>query len=610
MPLSETDKKFYLDEARKNLRDVLARVGEEYEQVDASYIRRRETLGRIGGEQRAIEAEAVANLYKQIGELNILKDSPYFVRCDVKFNDKKETETLFFSRVSFPQKSIFSWVAPAAAICFENPGEFSISVPGNRKRTGKLLRKDQFMIVKAAIRNMTHESLREPRVLIYQESALKKKTGFILPEIVEQMERSQDVIIRADHRGSFLISGPAGSGKTTLALHRVAFLAQSPETAHLFRSEKDMIVFVNDIRTKNYFSGLLPELGVENVVITTFAEWALNNLGLSDLEFVSRYGNGEDEKDWYEFSKYAAVRAESPAHNKNPFASLESVYKKCLDQSLLKLWRQQKKEMVLDRMDLTILLRSYIAEKGLFSRVHAANFRSRREYNPLRYSLVLMDEVENYLPEQIDLIQRFIDPQFKAMIYVGDFAQQTALCTLRSWDAVGEKFAEGRAVVLSKIYRSTKQILEYIDGLGYHAEIPVNAASGKAVEEHVVSSKKEELAYVRELIAANGDRTIGVLTKSPEYLAEFSQEFSSNKNVHILSIGESQGVEFDVACFVGVNKNIFVPQEFLGQNSEFDMERKRVNRDLIYVALTRAMQELHVLGVDPLKDIIRQLNSA
>ena len=46
----------------------------------------------------------------------------------------------------------------------------------------------------------------------------------------EQMEKAQDQVIRAHHAGPLVISGPAGSGKTTLALHRVAFLTQSPET--------------------------------------------------------------------------------------------------------------------------------------------------------------------------------------------------------------------------------------------------------------------------------------------------------------------------------------------------------------------------------------------
>ncbi|HNW09616.1 MAG TPA: hypothetical protein PKM52_03475, partial [bacterium] len=109
--------------------------------------------------------------------------------------------------------------------------------------------------------------------MIYQEYFSTRKTSFILPEIVAQMEKAQDQVVRAEYGGKLAITGPAGSGKTTLALHRAAYLLQSPETVDKLDANQ-IIVFVQDDSTRDYFSHLLPELGINDVEITTMASWA------------------------------------------------------------------------------------------------------------------------------------------------------------------------------------------------------------------------------------------------------------------------------------------------------------------------------------------------
>lgn len=125
------------------------------------------------------------------------------------------------------------------------------------------------MIADGEIRFMTSETAKEGRTLVYQEQLSKRKTDFMLPEIIARMERAQDDVIRTEAQGSFLISGPSGSGKTTLAFHRIVYLLQSPEHATRF-SDENIIVFVQDENTRAYFSKLLPELGVHQVNVTTF----------------------------------------------------------------------------------------------------------------------------------------------------------------------------------------------------------------------------------------------------------------------------------------------------------------------------------------------------
>ncbi len=66
---------------------------------------------------------------------------------------------------------------------------------------------------------------------------------------------------------------------------------------------------------------------------------------------------------------------------------------------------------------------------------------------------------------------------------------------------------------------------------------------------------------------------------------------------------EAQGVEFDKVVLVGISNNNICSFNTI-TNKELRDEKKRVNRDLMYVALTRAMSELHVLGKDSLKEIM------
>ncbi len=465
------------------------------------------------------------------------------------------------------------------------------------------------MISDGKIIFMALESTQQSRELVYQEYFSQRKTTFTLPEIVEQMEKAQDKVIRAHPEGSFLISGPAGSGKTTLALHRVAYLLQSPDTAEKFK-ENSIIVFVQDISTKKYFASLLPQLGINEVAITTFSDWARERLKLFEYGYVIRFGKTEAGKDLLEYQKYQAIKAAKKIkYNVNIFELLREAYTEFLSPELMELFEAQKKQRVLDRFDLTMLLQSFLHtyqtffdEDTEFKQLKGGKVERKKISIPITYSLVVLDEVQNYLPEQIRIIRSTTRSQDRAIVYVGDLAQQTQLCTLRQWEQAGELFTDDRKAILQKNYRSTKQIMTYISQVGFDVSIPAGLRDGKVVSEKLVKSTQEEIQYVQNIIKNNSEVLIGVLAKTTSYLFPFKDAFSGLENVHVLTINEAQGVEFDIVCLVGINKELFaIPKEY---ESNLQNEKERVNNDLLYVALTRAMNELHVLGKNELKNIV------
>ncbi len=541
---------------------------------------------------------------KRLGELETLYPSPYFVRCDVCLNGEDKERSIYFAKFPLSEQEIYSWTAPVATIRFESIGNIAYTLPDGDKQKGRLIRKDQYMIVDGKIVFLATESDETQRELVYQEHFSSRKQGFMLPEIVAQMEKAQDQVIRAHHIGAFAISGPAGSGKTTLALHRVAYLVQSPDTAHLYPS-KSILIFVQDTGTREYFSQLLPELGIRDVTITTFDTWAMDILDLSGkANYAKHYGMTEHERDGYEYAKIKALRKGLvPSYSKKSFAALESLYISCFDLNQQKLFQQQKQEKVLDRIDLTALLMMHINHYGNLGKVRDyyieqknGSLKKKRGRVPFEYALVVVDEFQNSLPEQLKLFKRCVDPKLQSLIYVGDMAQKVHFGTIRNWEDISESMTGERVVVLQKVYRNTKSILRYIRGLGYEVEIPEGMREGEPVQEYDASSIEEEISIVKSIREKHPKMSMGILSKDETYLTKFKKAFGNEKGVHVFTMEESQGVEFDIVCIVGMKREDWTTVDTDGLSQEFVDEKQKILKDLLYVALTRAISELYVIG--------------
>jgi len=596
------NKEKILSLAREHLASVCLSMKKGLENVEKSLKLNKKRFSSLSYADKMVGRVIIANGEKRISELNHLKSSPYFVRCDVIFDKEEKENRIYFAKFGFSERDVYSWVTPASAIRFENPGDVKYKRPDGRMQKVKLLRKDQYMIVDGKIKFLSSEKIDTPRELVYEEYFSTKKTGFILPEIVAQMEKAQDQVIRAHHKEPFLISGPAGSGKTTLALHRVAYLVQSPDLADIFTS-KSIIVFVQDNGTKEYFSHLLPELGIDDVKIITFSEWAFEILGIGG-NLTERYGDNECEKDLYEFNKLEALNnlAKQTYAKVSPFSILKKAYGKYFDAGQKILFQRQISDVVFDSVDLTLLLKVTHANNNKLSTTREyyikqknGSVKKRKEVVPLEYSLAVIDEFQNYLPDQLRLIKSCISEKSQAAVYVGDMAQQIKLGTIRRWEDIEEKMEKNRKVTLQKVYRNTKNILQYIRTLGYDIEIPDQLKEGKEVKEYILKSKDGEIEQIKKIITSNNFSSVGILAKETDYLVEFKKAFGDNNKVHVMTMNEAQGVEFDIVVIVGVSKDMFSSHED-DKYRNLAKEKMRINKDLLYVSLTRAISELHVMG--------------
>ncbi len=567
----------------------------------------------------------------RLEDLKIINKSPFFAKSvitlksiDVRLNKEK---TIYFGKYEFSDKNIYSWIAPIATIRFESPGKAQFRLPSGVLKNVDIHEKEQYMIVDGKVMFYSRETEEEPRQLIYQEHFSIKKGAFMLPEIVEVMEKAQDDVIRASHVGPFAISGPAGSGKTTLALHRVAYLAQSPETAELYSKDK-VIVFVQDGGTREYFSHLLPELGIHEVRVTTFFEWAKDILLMDQISYQM---NTEFEFEKLSIKSKLLMAGDRFSWKGNIFTTLSNVYSQFGSDKLNKSFKEQKEAQIVDRIDVTIALIIFKSRFGQLE-VHTESNKimrmgkvvTRKQKNILKYSLIVVDEFQNYMPEQLELLRSCVDDKTQSIVYVGDLAQKVQHGTINEWNDFGESIEPHRQIKLYKVYRNTKEILHYINGLGYNVDIPENLKNGPKVVEKIFMNKSEYeglvINYLKELVIKNIKKnvSIGIIGMTNDHVAFIRHDPEiSQKNVRISTIAEAQGVEFDIVCIVGIHTGIFAASEFPAHETgasdvelkRFNEERKRIFKDLMYIGLTRAMQEMYVLGTVSLETEIKKTTS-
>jgi len=605
-----------LEKLRERIKSVQKSIAE-------SVLHTKELAGKSIGEIKTLNKEDQVVYFelqyyaeRRLEELSHLNSSPFFIRCDLTHEKKGEQKTYYFAKHQLTEESIYSWVAPLSSVRFENPGPITYTLPNGVVEKAFLSRKEQYMIVDGKVLFFAIEQEGSPRDLIYQEHFLSRGTGFVLPEIVAVMEKAQDQIIRAHHSGSFVIAGPAGSGKTTLALHRVAYLVQAPDTTADYPTES-IIVFVQDTGTKDYFSNLLPELGIKGVTIATFAEWAMEILDINKEAglFVQRPGSTEKERDLYEHHKITALRnSKHEPYRKKHHVLLEKVYKSYLKGESVALFENQKKEKTFDKIDLTILLKAYFAKypkiekvKEYFSPNKKGELKKRKRRLPIEYSLIVVDEFQNSLPEQLLFYKQTLRKDNKSIVYVGDMAQQVQFGTLKDWSEIGEEINSERKVMLEKVYRNTKQILYFIESLGYKVSIPKGIKEGPHVVEKTCATFEDESVHIQSLVKDRSNIRIGILAKEELLVEKYKTLFKAEAHIHVLTMAQAQGVEFDLVVLAGINSEMFSGFKVLPETIQ--VEKRRIDKDLLYVALTRAIKELHIIGQCKLNKAVREIMS-
>lgn len=206
------------------------------------------------------------------------RSKPYFARIDFAESPSK-TEKLYIGKMSLmrdedQQVIIVDWRAPVANLYYEGRlGEASYACPDGNI-TGELKLKRQFSINEGKLLEIFDIDITTNDEFL--QTYLGASADNRLKEIVSTIQVEQNAIVRADMWKPLIVQGAAGSGKTTIALHRIAYLIYTFEKT--FVPKNFMIIAPNRLFL-NYISEVLPELGVEKVKQTTFEDFAQELIG-------------------------------------------------------------------------------------------------------------------------------------------------------------------------------------------------------------------------------------------------------------------------------------------------------------------------------------------
>lgn len=302
----ENEERSHLEEVLAAVRASVGRARDLAERAEASHREAGAQLAADRGELAPEEAhlsafelnrmDAQAALaHRSHRRLEKLLASPYFARVD--FAEEGDThggpasdgeslpedqpQATYIGRFAFTwqnQALVSDWRSPVAALFYDfECGPAAFDAPGGR-REGTLVLKRQIAVEDGRLRYAldSNSSVRD-EVLA---QALSRSSDAKMHDIVASIQHEQNAVIRDEVPGTLIIQGVAGSGKTSIALHRVAYLLYRQKERLSSRS----VAILSPSRVfSDYISGVLPELGEEPV-----RQWSLHDVASLLLEGVAK----------------------------------------------------------------------------------------------------------------------------------------------------------------------------------------------------------------------------------------------------------------------------------------------------------------------------------
>lgn len=218
----------------------------------------------------------------RIAALERMAASPYFARLDVRFADEDADESLYIGRATLWDERqnnilVYDWRSPVASMFYRfGVGDAYYDAPAGRIHC-RLMRKRQYEIRNGQLQYCFDADT--PIQDAYLRRMLSQGASQQMKTIVETIQRDQDAIIRDEKNELLMVQGVAGSGKTAIALHRVAYLMYEGLKNRL--SAHNMLILSPNRLFERYISGVLPELSGRSVSTTTLEQLIENLLHTS-----------------------------------------------------------------------------------------------------------------------------------------------------------------------------------------------------------------------------------------------------------------------------------------------------------------------------------------
>ena len=681
MPNKFPEENMYLDIIIEKLNDYLIELDKKVKLYENEFKESKKYLYENRGDMDAMEIfsneKSISHIVssgefisKQKTKIESLISTPYFARIDFRYDDEDEIEKIYIGRNAFIDKFgdmlIYDWRAPVSSMYYDfELGNASYDAPLG-KVEGEITLKRQFKITKSKMDYVLESALSIGDEVLQRE--LSNTSDQRMKNIVATIQKEQNRIIRNERTDTLIIQGVAGSGKTSIALHRVAYFLYKYRE---YLSAENVVVISPNKVFADYISNVLPELGEEPIIQLDLEDIAREQLDKqmdfekyseqvselldapdenkterirfkSSLEFVSlinnyisyidsNYFNATDytyndiciDKEFirnrYEAYKKRAIfsRVDKIADDIIEKIKIEKISEKIpgkgeIRKKLLSMFKYN------NTLDLYKDFFKYINKEELF------NFNNNKLENcdvfPYIYlkifvegiegidtiKHVVIDEMQDYTPVQYMVIKSLY--KCKKTI-LGDFGQCVNPYNSNSLSLLSDIFENSEVVKLNKSYRSTYEIIKFseqilkqdIEPIERHGELPSIIKC---------NSLEEELKQIEDTID-NFNKfdysTMGIICKTKSQAKQIYDKLKNKYEVNLLDIDSlefkegiiistihmSKGLEFDEIIIPMVDTNNY--------NSDYD-------RNLLYIACTRAMHKLTLTYHDKITDILSNIN--
>ena len=542
-----------------------------------------------------------------VRQLEYLKEVPYFGRIDFLENGEHFAEEIYIGRYGFRNKKtreyeIYDWRTPIASMFYDSGiGEVSYRCPAGIIE-GKLTCKRQYKIENGELKYCYDTTVAVQDDVL--EEVLAENTDKVLRVIIDTITREQNQAIRQPHELNMLVTGPAGSGKTSVGMHRLAYLLY--HNRENLSAEKIVVLSRNQIFS-SYVSEILPELGEENVNDVMFD--TLVNRGISkeykkrdyyeQVEYLLKHKEGNLRSNAIEL-KYSSEFVQYLNEKRTEFRERHTDFDTVLEFYLYLLKQYTK--------DTTPEIANYTKNQVRQGKI---NYEDMLVVSYLRILLgaikpmedishVVVDEAQDYNLLQLQII-RTLYPKAHFTILADANQAIHPLTSITDMKKMAEVFCTQygiKEISLSKSYRSTAPINKFaFDIIGIHNPDLYVERDGKAPEVRVCKNQKKEIMKLLQEIPK--DKSVAILTVDLDSARYVQQKMGA------MVAKTERPIQYLLKPYDYLEEKIVAMPIMLAKGLEFDVvivwdDRDEAyweeNKNLKYLMCTRALHELYFVS--------------
>ncbi len=667
MNATEQAERAYLEEIKERLALAIRRGDDAVKQFSSELRQKKEYIHEHQSsmdDADMVAADQSINRMAFTGEAAVarkrkllkLSQSPYFGRLDFT-PQGREKSPVYIGVYSFldeqqRQNLIYDWRAPISSLFYDYElGEASYPTPTGTMQ-GTIDLKRQYKIRDGQLEFMLENDVNIHDDVLQRE--LAKSSDDKMKNIVATIQRDQNAVIRNETASVMVIQGVAGSGKTSIALHRIAFLLyRYRETI----TAKDVLIISPNKVFADYISNVLPELGEEHIPelgmeelaadlleykypFQTFFEQVSALLEHPDPRFVERirFKSSGDflsqlnkyllhvENNYFTGSELRLGRLLVPlpfilgrfkAYHRVPMLKrfplvAQDVRTYVRDATQRKLTGQEKSiigEAIPRMFKFTQVLdfyRDFYRWLGRpeLCRVEPAQRLEYADVFPLIYlrlrleglsayehvKHLVIDEMQDYTPVHYAVLARLFTCR---KTILGDVNQTVNPYSASSAETIERVFPQAEVVKLHRSYRSTLEITAFAQRITPNPDLLPLERHGREPLVLRFDNPAEELLAIQELVAAfqgGGSQALGIICKTLRQAAQVHQALPG------------PGVQLLTAESTTFKEGVVVTTAYLAKGLEFDevivpfasaaTYKTEVDKGMLYVACTRAMHQL------------------